>query len=79
MNDETVRLEKLVKALPKVKYFFLRDNLSYSSITTNTVKELLKIPHISKITDIFLWDLPEQFDLETFYIYFKVTLFKKKV
>uniref|UniRef100_A0A914P6X8 Uncharacterized protein n=1 Tax=Panagrolaimus davidi TaxID=227884 RepID=A0A914P6X8_9BILA len=36
-----------------------------------TFKELLKIPHISKITDVHLCEIPEKFDLETFYIYFE--------
>uniref|UniRef100_A0A914PG81 Uncharacterized protein n=1 Tax=Panagrolaimus davidi TaxID=227884 RepID=A0A914PG81_9BILA len=70
-NDETVPLEKLVKGLPKIKKINLSDNPTFSSITSNTVKELFKIPRISKVTDVILWKLPETFDLETFYIYFK--------
>uniref|UniRef100_A0AC35FH75 Uncharacterized protein n=1 Tax=Panagrolaimus sp. PS1159 TaxID=55785 RepID=A0AC35FH75_9BILA len=71
MNDEIVPLEKLVKALPKVKEIRFDDNLISSCITSNTVKELLKIRHISKISQMKLDGIPEKFDLETFYMYFK--------
>uniref|UniRef100_A0A914PUZ5 DUF38 domain-containing protein n=1 Tax=Panagrolaimus davidi TaxID=227884 RepID=A0A914PUZ5_9BILA len=70
-NDEIVPLEKLVKTLPKIEKIHFQDTTSCSSITSNTVKELLKIPHFSKITEVVLWEIPEKFDLETFYIYFK--------
>uniref|UniRef100_A0A914QRU5 Uncharacterized protein n=1 Tax=Panagrolaimus davidi TaxID=227884 RepID=A0A914QRU5_9BILA len=70
-NDEIVPFEKLVKSLRKIKKIHFYDNPSYSSITSNTVKELLKIPHIPKITEVILEKLPEKLDLETFHIYFK--------
>uniref|UniRef100_A0AC35FTS5 Uncharacterized protein n=1 Tax=Panagrolaimus sp. PS1159 TaxID=55785 RepID=A0AC35FTS5_9BILA len=58
-----VPLEKLVKALPKIKFI--------SFFTSNTVKELLIIPHFSKISKIILENIPETFDIETCFAFIK--------
>uniref|UniRef100_A0A914QU60 Maturase K n=1 Tax=Panagrolaimus davidi TaxID=227884 RepID=A0A914QU60_9BILA len=70
-NDEIVPLEKLIKALQKIKRIHFRNNLDSSSITTNTVKELVEIPHFSKIEKFKLFKLSELFDIETFFTYLK--------
>uniref|UniRef100_A0A914PQZ6 Uncharacterized protein n=1 Tax=Panagrolaimus davidi TaxID=227884 RepID=A0A914PQZ6_9BILA len=66
-----VPLEKFVKALPKVKEFEFHDKIGFSSFTKNTVKELLTIPHFSKISKINLHNIPETFDIETFFAFIK--------
>uniref|UniRef100_A0A914QSB2 Uncharacterized protein n=1 Tax=Panagrolaimus davidi TaxID=227884 RepID=A0A914QSB2_9BILA len=70
-NGTIVPLEKLVKKLPKLISFVYYDSLTSSSITSNTLKELLEIPHFSKITQWRLYKIPEKFDIETFYTFFK--------
>uniref|UniRef100_A0A914P9S9 Uncharacterized protein n=1 Tax=Panagrolaimus davidi TaxID=227884 RepID=A0A914P9S9_9BILA len=40
-------------------------------VTPNTVKELVKIPHFSKLNIFTLEDIPESFDIQTFYEYIK--------
>uniref|UniRef100_A0AC35GGA5 Uncharacterized protein n=1 Tax=Panagrolaimus sp. PS1159 TaxID=55785 RepID=A0AC35GGA5_9BILA len=66
-----VPLEKLVKALPKIKYVNFYNNTDVSMITSNTVKELLIIPHFSKICKIILENIPETFDIETCFAFIK--------
>uniref|UniRef100_A0A914QGT2 Uncharacterized protein n=1 Tax=Panagrolaimus davidi TaxID=227884 RepID=A0A914QGT2_9BILA len=66
-----VPLEKLVKALPKINDVHLTDDRLSSSITLNTVKELLTIPHFSKISKISLHEIPETFDVETYFAFIK--------
>uniref|UniRef100_A0A914P064 DUF38 domain-containing protein n=1 Tax=Panagrolaimus davidi TaxID=227884 RepID=A0A914P064_9BILA len=68
-----VPLEKLVKALPKIKNISLCENQNHMSsiFTRNTVKELLIIPHFSKISKITLHNIPETFDIETFFAFIK--------
>uniref|UniRef100_A0AC35F0A6 FTH domain-containing protein n=1 Tax=Panagrolaimus sp. PS1159 TaxID=55785 RepID=A0AC35F0A6_9BILA len=69
-----VKLEKLVKVLPKTKYITISETLkeySNSMISKNTVNELLKLPHFSKITNFNLDDIPETFDIETCFAFIK--------
>uniref|UniRef100_A0A914P5B5 Uncharacterized protein n=1 Tax=Panagrolaimus davidi TaxID=227884 RepID=A0A914P5B5_9BILA len=66
-----VPLEKLVKALPKIKYIYLNENHKSSMITKNTFKELLIIPHFSKISNINLHGIPETFDFEKCFAFIK--------
>uniref|UniRef100_A0A914Q860 Uncharacterized protein n=1 Tax=Panagrolaimus davidi TaxID=227884 RepID=A0A914Q860_9BILA len=69
-NDEIIPFEKLFAVLPKIKECYFYNNLTCSSITTNTVKELLKMPHFSKINRD-LYYIPEEFDIETFFRYLR--------
>uniref|UniRef100_A0A914QZH7 Uncharacterized protein n=1 Tax=Panagrolaimus davidi TaxID=227884 RepID=A0A914QZH7_9BILA len=66
-----VPLEKLVKALPKIKDISFIESRMSSCITLNTVKELLIIPHFSKINKINFREIPEIFDIETFFAFIK--------
>uniref|UniRef100_A0AC34FKB6 Uncharacterized protein n=1 Tax=Panagrolaimus sp. ES5 TaxID=591445 RepID=A0AC34FKB6_9BILA len=77
MNEDgtIVPLEKLVKHLPKLKEITI-DVYSDSCITANTVKELCKLPHFTKLIKFELRPITEIFDIDTFYKYFKVTFFK---
>uniref|UniRef100_A0A914PSA6 Uncharacterized protein n=1 Tax=Panagrolaimus davidi TaxID=227884 RepID=A0A914PSA6_9BILA len=68
-NNICVPLEKLVKTLVNLKKIFGEIDPSHSCITSNTVKELLEIPHFSKIDEFTLYKIPEVFDIDTFFIY----------
>uniref|UniRef100_A0AC34FIE2 Uncharacterized protein n=1 Tax=Panagrolaimus sp. ES5 TaxID=591445 RepID=A0AC34FIE2_9BILA len=66
-----VPLEKLVEQLSKAKqidYFFSSDT---EMITSKTFKELLKIPHFATLDFFYLYEIPEVFDIESFYVHLK--------
>ena len=48
---------------------------SFPMITSNTVQELVKLPHFSNLTHFSLRKVPEIFDIESFYDYIKVSVF----
>uniref|UniRef100_A0AC34FUI9 Uncharacterized protein n=1 Tax=Panagrolaimus sp. ES5 TaxID=591445 RepID=A0AC34FUI9_9BILA len=72
-NDDgsDVAFEKLVETLPKMKTITYKHGNSLSNITSATFKELLKIPHFSKLNSLYLENIPEVFDLDAFYGYVK--------
>uniref|UniRef100_A0AC35FQY5 Uncharacterized protein n=1 Tax=Panagrolaimus sp. PS1159 TaxID=55785 RepID=A0AC35FQY5_9BILA len=74
-NGTIVPLENLVKVLPKV--YYINIDRSSSSITSNTVKELLKIPNFSKIDKIVLQDISETFDITMFFEHIKKCKYTK--
>uniref|UniRef100_A0A914NYM6 Uncharacterized protein n=1 Tax=Panagrolaimus davidi TaxID=227884 RepID=A0A914NYM6_9BILA len=78
-NEERtiVPLEKLVKTLVNLKEISGEIDPSHSCITKGTVKELLLIPHFSKIYGFFFAGLPEVFDIDTFFIYLKKNKYTK--
>uniref|UniRef100_A0A914QCK9 BTB domain-containing protein n=1 Tax=Panagrolaimus davidi TaxID=227884 RepID=A0A914QCK9_9BILA len=71
-NGSIIPLEKILEILPYVKDFEYRipDNSSHI-ITSKTVKELLRMPHFSIIRHFNLSEIPEDFDIESFYGYIK--------
>uniref|UniRef100_A0A914PTR1 DUF38 domain-containing protein n=1 Tax=Panagrolaimus davidi TaxID=227884 RepID=A0A914PTR1_9BILA len=71
-EEDAVSLEALLKALPNVKSFtyHLREN-SLNIITSKTVEELLKIPHFLSLNIFQITEIPEIFDIETFYCHIK--------
>uniref|UniRef100_A0A914QGE4 DUF38 domain-containing protein n=1 Tax=Panagrolaimus davidi TaxID=227884 RepID=A0A914QGE4_9BILA len=73
-DDTVIAFEEIVKVIPKVKHIIFHENVPHK-ITKNTMKELLKIPHFSKIDKICFYDITEDFDIETFYTYFKVQFY----
>uniref|UniRef100_A0A914PH61 Uncharacterized protein n=1 Tax=Panagrolaimus davidi TaxID=227884 RepID=A0A914PH61_9BILA len=70
--ETAVSLEALFKALPNIKTFtyFLPEN-SLNIITTKTAEELLKIPHFLSLDKFVIYEIPEIFDIKTFYGYIK--------
>uniref|UniRef100_A0AC34F528 Uncharacterized protein n=1 Tax=Panagrolaimus sp. ES5 TaxID=591445 RepID=A0AC34F528_9BILA len=72
-DGSIVPLEKLLALLPNVKNVKIFNNRLSSCITTNTVKELLKLPHFSNIINFQLSNIGESFDIETFFTYMKKT------
>uniref|UniRef100_A0A914QBS2 Uncharacterized protein n=1 Tax=Panagrolaimus davidi TaxID=227884 RepID=A0A914QBS2_9BILA len=70
-DGSIVPFENLIAVLPKIKIIFFYDKIDSSCITKNTVKELLKIPHFSKIDRFELFGTTEKFDIETFFTYLK--------
>uniref|UniRef100_A0A914QHM0 Uncharacterized protein n=1 Tax=Panagrolaimus davidi TaxID=227884 RepID=A0A914QHM0_9BILA len=68
-NDLIVPFEKVFEAIPKIKYIYYDTNLS--NITPKTVKKLLKLPNFLQIEMFHLINIPETFDIETFYNYMK--------
>uniref|UniRef100_A0A914QUQ0 Uncharacterized protein n=1 Tax=Panagrolaimus davidi TaxID=227884 RepID=A0A914QUQ0_9BILA len=74
MNDSTtVFLETIVASLPKAESFeYALDILNPpKTITSKTVSELLKIPHFPNLTYFMLDEVPDTFEIETFYEYIK--------
>uniref|UniRef100_A0AC34G5E2 Uncharacterized protein n=1 Tax=Panagrolaimus sp. ES5 TaxID=591445 RepID=A0AC34G5E2_9BILA len=70
-DSSIVPFEKLVKLLPKLNYIEFFNDPKSSSITSNTVKELLELPHFSKIVNFRLSNICELFDINTFFAYMK--------
>uniref|UniRef100_A0AC35G309 Uncharacterized protein n=1 Tax=Panagrolaimus sp. PS1159 TaxID=55785 RepID=A0AC35G309_9BILA len=70
-NGTIVPLENLVKNLVNLKKIFGSNYPFRSCITKNTVEELLEIPHFFQIQKCTLMNIPEVFDIDTFYIYLK--------
>uniref|UniRef100_A0A914Q9R1 DUF38 domain-containing protein n=1 Tax=Panagrolaimus davidi TaxID=227884 RepID=A0A914Q9R1_9BILA len=68
-NDDgsNVAVEKIVEIAVKAKKITFRGG----SMTSETMKELLKIPNFLKLVEFFMTDIHENFDLETFYNYMK--------
>uniref|UniRef100_A0AC35G7E7 Uncharacterized protein n=1 Tax=Panagrolaimus sp. PS1159 TaxID=55785 RepID=A0AC35G7E7_9BILA len=61
-----------VQNLPVVEKFIFWTG-SYSSITSTTVKELLKVPNFYKIKTLKLRNISDEFDIEEFYQLFLKT------
>uniref|UniRef100_A0A914PVU4 Uncharacterized protein n=1 Tax=Panagrolaimus davidi TaxID=227884 RepID=A0A914PVU4_9BILA len=70
-DGSLVPLEKVVEALPKIKTIRYSCTPSSPSVTGKTFKELMKIPHFMTLDYLKLWNVPEEFDLESFHIYMK--------
>uniref|UniRef100_A0A914QC85 Uncharacterized protein n=1 Tax=Panagrolaimus davidi TaxID=227884 RepID=A0A914QC85_9BILA len=70
-NDSNIPLEKLVEALPKLKKLIVSQDSGRYFITSETMKELIKIEHFSKIDYILFYGLTDTFDIEAFYDYMK--------
>uniref|UniRef100_A0A914Q368 Uncharacterized protein n=1 Tax=Panagrolaimus davidi TaxID=227884 RepID=A0A914Q368_9BILA len=70
--ETAVSLEAIFKALPNVKEFTykLPEN-SLNIITTKTAKELLKIPHFLSLDKFQISQIPEIFDIKSFFGYIK--------
>uniref|UniRef100_A0AC34G8G3 DUF38 domain-containing protein n=1 Tax=Panagrolaimus sp. ES5 TaxID=591445 RepID=A0AC34G8G3_9BILA len=68
-DGSAVGFEKLVEALPKLKFiFYIFDKLN---VTKKTVDELVKLPHFSKIDTFVLMKIPEALDINALYAYMK--------
>uniref|UniRef100_A0A914PIW9 Uncharacterized protein n=1 Tax=Panagrolaimus davidi TaxID=227884 RepID=A0A914PIW9_9BILA len=70
-DGSIVPFEKIFAVLPKIKECYFYDKIDSSCITKNTIKELLQIPHFSKINKLYFYQIPETFDIETFFKYSK--------
>uniref|UniRef100_A0A914QSR2 Uncharacterized protein n=1 Tax=Panagrolaimus davidi TaxID=227884 RepID=A0A914QSR2_9BILA len=70
--ETAVSLEDIFNALPNVKTFryFLPYNC-VNIITSKTADELLKIPHFLSLDKFEISQIPEIFDIETFYGHIK--------
>uniref|UniRef100_A0A914QFQ9 Uncharacterized protein n=1 Tax=Panagrolaimus davidi TaxID=227884 RepID=A0A914QFQ9_9BILA len=66
-----IPLEKLVEALPELKNLYVNQNFLCYLITSETMKELVKIEHFSKINSVRFSGLADTFDVEIFYDYMK--------
>uniref|UniRef100_A0AC35F2Y0 Uncharacterized protein n=2 Tax=Panagrolaimus sp. PS1159 TaxID=55785 RepID=A0AC35F2Y0_9BILA len=76
--ETAVSLEALFKALPKVKTFnYTLPENSLNIITTKTAEELLKIPHFLNLDKFGIGQIPEIFDIKSFYGHIKENKKKK--
>uniref|UniRef100_A0A914QE58 Uncharacterized protein n=1 Tax=Panagrolaimus davidi TaxID=227884 RepID=A0A914QE58_9BILA len=70
-NGSILQLEELLQIFHKLIHFTYKPILSTPTITAKTFKELLKIPHFTKIHYFYMWCIPDNFDIESFYDYMK--------
>uniref|UniRef100_A0A914PPS5 Uncharacterized protein n=1 Tax=Panagrolaimus davidi TaxID=227884 RepID=A0A914PPS5_9BILA len=49
----------------------LHENSAAETITAKTVEELIKIPHFSNLDEFYLDEIPDTFEIETFFEYIK--------
>uniref|UniRef100_A0A914PGR7 DUF38 domain-containing protein n=1 Tax=Panagrolaimus davidi TaxID=227884 RepID=A0A914PGR7_9BILA len=67
-NGKNVELEKIVQIFPEaIEIVFPFDSI----ISAKTVKELLKLPNFSKLDAFRIFNIPEDFDIESFFAYIK--------
>jgi hypothetical protein len=67
-NGKNVELEKIVQMCPKArKIIFPSDSV----ISAKTVKELLNLPHFSRLNSFKIFNVPEDFDIESFFAFIK--------
>uniref|UniRef100_A0AC34FWV2 Uncharacterized protein n=1 Tax=Panagrolaimus sp. ES5 TaxID=591445 RepID=A0AC34FWV2_9BILA len=74
-NGTIVTFEKVVESFPKVQvinFFYTK-----TSITFQTFTELLKIPQFLTLDYFILSHIPEDFDIESFYVYMKTNKLTK--
>uniref|UniRef100_A0A914QW75 Uncharacterized protein n=1 Tax=Panagrolaimus davidi TaxID=227884 RepID=A0A914QW75_9BILA len=70
-DGSLVPLEKVVEALPKIKTIEYTCTPTSPSVTGKTFRKLMNIPHFMTLDSLKLWNVPEEFDFECFYIYMK--------
>uniref|UniRef100_A0AC34FX81 Uncharacterized protein n=1 Tax=Panagrolaimus sp. ES5 TaxID=591445 RepID=A0AC34FX81_9BILA len=70
-NGSLAPIEDLLKLSSKFKAFDYKSGPKSSKITSKTFQELLKIPHFHKLSLFSLQDVPEDFDIESFYTFMK--------
>uniref|UniRef100_A0A914Q281 Uncharacterized protein n=1 Tax=Panagrolaimus davidi TaxID=227884 RepID=A0A914Q281_9BILA len=67
-DGSNVAAEKLVEAAVNAKEITLSANFV---VTSETVEELTKLPHFRKLIFFKLYQIPETFDIEAFFVYIK--------
>uniref|UniRef100_A0A914P5U0 Uncharacterized protein n=1 Tax=Panagrolaimus davidi TaxID=227884 RepID=A0A914P5U0_9BILA len=70
-DDSIVPFEKIFETFINAKNFTFASNSTLSNITSKTFNELLKIPHFLHLQSLYLNNIPEVFDIESFYVYMK--------
>uniref|UniRef100_A0AC34F6T0 Uncharacterized protein n=1 Tax=Panagrolaimus sp. ES5 TaxID=591445 RepID=A0AC34F6T0_9BILA len=66
-NERKVSVSKIIQCCPNLEEFCFYGKSDSSNITSSTVKELLEIPHFSKIKIFELKNISQLFDIETLY------------
>uniref|UniRef100_A0AC35GID8 DUF38 domain-containing protein n=1 Tax=Panagrolaimus sp. PS1159 TaxID=55785 RepID=A0AC35GID8_9BILA len=70
-DGKEIAFEKLVELIPEVRsfdYYFKSDD---KTVTAESVKEVLKLPHLQNIAKFRLFNVPEVFDIELFFAHIK--------
>uniref|UniRef100_A0AC34GRT7 Uncharacterized protein n=1 Tax=Panagrolaimus sp. ES5 TaxID=591445 RepID=A0AC34GRT7_9BILA len=70
-DDTVVALEKLVELFPQASGITYKSPAGISTVTSKTFKALLEIPHFLTYYKFNLNEIPEDFDIEIFYVYMK--------
>uniref|UniRef100_A0AC35G567 DUF38 domain-containing protein n=1 Tax=Panagrolaimus sp. PS1159 TaxID=55785 RepID=A0AC35G567_9BILA len=68
-KNEAVLFEKILEQLPSLKWFDVLFKDGDSSITSNTVTNILKLPTFNYLEKFYVRNIPETFDLESFEIF----------
>uniref|UniRef100_A0AC34G2L7 Uncharacterized protein n=1 Tax=Panagrolaimus sp. ES5 TaxID=591445 RepID=A0AC34G2L7_9BILA len=72
-NGSIVQLEKIFVNFPQLKLFSISFIPNVSNISTNTIKELVKLPQFLNIGRLYMRQIPDSFDIEAIYEYLKKT------
>uniref|UniRef100_A0A914QH22 Uncharacterized protein n=1 Tax=Panagrolaimus davidi TaxID=227884 RepID=A0A914QH22_9BILA len=70
-DGSIVSFENVFKAFINAKKFEFNSDSTLPNITSKTFNELVKTPHFSKLQSMILYNIPEVFDIENFYVYMK--------
>uniref|UniRef100_A0A914Q1P5 Uncharacterized protein n=1 Tax=Panagrolaimus davidi TaxID=227884 RepID=A0A914Q1P5_9BILA len=71
-NNKAVLFEKILEQLPSLKWFDVLFKVGDSSITPDTVSNILKLKTFNNLEKFYVKNIPESFDLESFEIFLQV-------
>uniref|UniRef100_A0AC34FK57 Uncharacterized protein n=1 Tax=Panagrolaimus sp. ES5 TaxID=591445 RepID=A0AC34FK57_9BILA len=72
-SGSIVQIENIFARFSKIKIFAATFNQDASTISINTVKNFLKNPAFSNLRGLYLYHVPDSFDIEGIYEYLKKT------
>uniref|UniRef100_A0A914YFQ6 Uncharacterized protein n=1 Tax=Panagrolaimus superbus TaxID=310955 RepID=A0A914YFQ6_9BILA len=70
-NGTVVAFEKLIEQFPQLNVFEFTFTTPSNNISKNTFKELWKISYLSNYHCFYLYNIPENFEIDSFYSYMK--------
>uniref|UniRef100_A0A914Q3W0 DUF38 domain-containing protein n=1 Tax=Panagrolaimus davidi TaxID=227884 RepID=A0A914Q3W0_9BILA len=70
-DGKEIAFEKLVELIPEVYYLDYTFKDDDKTVTVESVKELLKLPSLPNFRAFRLFNVPEAFDIETFFAHIK--------
>uniref|UniRef100_A0A914YIJ7 Ribosomal protein S2 n=1 Tax=Panagrolaimus superbus TaxID=310955 RepID=A0A914YIJ7_9BILA len=74
-NGTVLAFEKFFEQLPQIKVIYYTFSTPSNNTTKNTFKDTWKISHLSNSFHFYLFNIPQNFDIDIFYSYMKYCLF----